>query len=228
MTVSPPDTKARVRRSTRLLQLCSGAMLTIGGVCLVVNSDGWVLTMAGIFLLLGGATGLLGLWFTWHRGLVLFTLMSWTLVLMAGILIMQLVLDHNQDPVKWTVWLLIALASLPAATLSSTMHLLRVWRGPRPPTEDQQRAPLVDEAADWGPGPGAGQCTGQPPQPSPPARPIWPPPSDRPLGLGGDLLATGRVAAAAQSGDFSQVRATDVAAASRTAMKATSTWPPPK
>ena len=137
----------------------------------------------------------------------------------------RLVTGHSTNPLHWSVWLAIGIVALTAALLSSMMHLLRVWQGPRPLVDDEQdhqRAPLVDAAADVGPGP-----SGAAPA-SAPARPVWPPPSDRPLGLGSDLLATGRVAAAAQSGDYSQLSARDVAAAGRTATKAAAVWPPPQ
>lgn len=265
---SPPEAKLRIRRSTRVLQLSAGVLLVLGGICFAVPSSDWILKIAGILEIVAGGSGLLGLYFTWQRGLMLFTVMTWALTAMTAILIMQcanaipheppmpsltlpsadvwrhssvltcdtlsfscyprLVLKHSTDPLSWTLWLIVGLASLPGALLSSTMHLLRVWRGPRTLVEDnQQRAPLVDAAADVGE-------PAQVPQPSRPAqptpgslRPVWPPPAGH-SGLGADLLATGRVASAAQSGDYSQVGVRDVAAATRTATAAAAVWPPPK
>jgi len=131
------------------------------------------------------------------------------------------VLNSSADAFKWTMWVITGCFALPAALLSTTMHVLRVWRGPRPLEDDNQhRAPLVDAAAD------VGQIDAAP-APPPPGRPVWPPPAGH-AGLGADLLATGRVASAAQSGDYSQLSARDLAAASRTANAAAVVWPPPK
>jgi len=131
------------------------------------------------------------------------------------------VLSDKKDPWPWMTWVAVGLAAFPAALLSSMMHILRVWQGPRAQVEDnQQRAPLVSAAADLGPGMPAQQSIA-------PSRPVWPPPSGH-AGLGADLLATGRVAAAAHSGDYSQVSARDVATAGRMAGTAALSWPPAK
>jgi len=220
-SASPPEAKKNIRRSTEVLRICSTGLLILGCIDVSpVNSD-WVITIAGAFSLAAGASGLLGLWLKWQRGLALFTMMSWIIVLMTAIVLMQYVLNSSADAFKWTMWVITGCFALPAALLSTTMHVLRVWRGPRPLEDDNQhRAPLVDAAAD------VGQIDAAP-APPPPGRPVWPPPAGH-AGLGADLLATGRVASAAQSGDYSQLSARDLAAASRTANAAAVVWPPPK
>merc|ERR1711988_1092250 len=92
--------------------------------------DLWI-KVAGVLMIATGGAGVLGLSFTWHRALVSFTLCAWLVVSQSVLRIVLLVVNHQSDPMLWTLWLLNAVASLPTALLSSTMHLLRVWR-PRP------------------------------------------------------------------------------------------------
>ncbi len=91
--------KQSIRRSTRVLQLCSGALLVLG-IILVAMPNDITRMFAGGFSLTAAASGLIGLYVIWHRGLVLFTVMTWTLSLMSGILIMQCVHARSQPPAK--------------------------------------------------------------------------------------------------------------------------------
>lgn len=213
------ERKLRVRRVTRLLQLFSLGLLAIGGfLCfLPVVRD----LPTGILSLIAGVVGIVGLSFTWHRALVLFTLLTWATTALVVVRLMLLGLNHDANVWSWLVFLCTGIAALPPALLSSAMHLRRVWR-PRP-LIGEHNAPLVDQQPE-----SAAPVTGAAPSLSPPhvpamERPVWPPPNAS-LALGKDLLAAGRVVACAQSGDASNMQPGDVHASARVAA---AVWPPP-
>jgi len=212
--------KLRVRRATRLLQLFSLGLLAAGGINFIPLVGDMV---TAILAVLTGVAGVVGLSFTWHRALVLFTLLSWATTTLAVVHLVILGLDHSIDVWQWLMFLCVGFAALPPAVLSSAMHLRRVWR-PQP-LIGEHHAPLVEDHTDGAPAPDRVGATPAGPLPPPrvPERPVWPPPN-APLALGSDLLATGRVVAAVQSGDAAGVSREDVGAAARVA---TSVWPPP-
>lgn len=120
-------------------------------------------------------------------------------------------LDHRRlavggvsDPFLWTWWLLLGVTSLPAALLSSTLHVLRVWHA-RPLVEDQA-APLVASASDAADSSTAAVRT-HAAHLSTIERPAWPPPNGT-LGLARDLLAPRASPAAAESEIASRTHAT--------------------
>jgi len=214
--------KLRVRRSTRLLHFFSLGLLAVGGVCLLPLVGDLVLTITGVAALVAGTSGVLGLSFTWHRALVLYTLLTWAISTAALVRLVQLGIAHEVNPVRWLLWLCTGLTSVPPALLSSTMHLLRVWR-PKP-LIGEQNAPLVDGTPiDGTPAALASAHLDAAPLQAALGRPAWPPPNAS-LALGSDLLATGRVAAAVHSGDVSGVTRNDLASSARVAA---AVWPPP-
>jgi hypothetical protein len=85
--------KQSIRRSTRVLQICSCVLLGIGLLLVLpfafITDTGLAGSFAGYFSLTAAASGLLGLYFTWQRGLVLFTVMTWTLSLETAIVMTQ-------------------------------------------------------------------------------------------------------------------------------------------
>ena len=87
--------KQSIRRSTRVLQFCSCVLLGIGLLLVLpfafITDTGLAGSFAGYFSLTAAASGLLGLYFTWQRGLVLFTVMTWTLSLETAIVMTQCV-----------------------------------------------------------------------------------------------------------------------------------------
>lgn len=87
---SPQENKLRIRRSIRLLQFAAMGSLFIGLACAATSmGTQWTLALGGVFAFMAGITGIVGLSFTWVRGLVIFTVMSWTVSLMSTISIMQ-------------------------------------------------------------------------------------------------------------------------------------------
>lgn len=89
----PVQQKQSIRRSTRVLQFCSCVLLGIGLLLVLpfafITDTGLAGSFAGYFSLTAAASGLLGLYFTWQRGLVLFTVMTWTLSLETAIVMTQ-------------------------------------------------------------------------------------------------------------------------------------------
>ena len=138
----PAGAKMKVKRSTRLLQLCALTMLIVGCLCLIpgLSPSSW-----GILVLVTGGTGSVGLSFTWHRALVLFTMLSFATSVLAIGTFVDFASKGETNPIPWIFWVIIALAAVPAAVLSSTMHLLRVWTSA--PLVTDQTAPLVDPVA---------------------------------------------------------------------------------
>uniref|UniRef100_A0A7S2DKP5 Uncharacterized protein n=1 Tax=Haptolina brevifila TaxID=156173 RepID=A0A7S2DKP5_9EUKA len=219
------ERKLRVLRATRILQIFSLALLIIGGVNFIPIVGNLLMgVVTGILCAATGAVGIMGLSFTWHRALVLFTILSWATAIYAVVRLVMLGLNHSVNVWQWLLFLCTGVAALPPALLSSAMHLRRVWR-PRP-LIGEHSAPLVDEQAENAPAPvnaGAAPPLATPVHVPAMERPVWPPPN-APLALGKDLLATGRVAHAVQSGDASNVQPGDVHASARVAA---AVWPPP-
>ena len=230
-----------VKRSTRLLQLFSLSLLGLGTLLILpipLLFDG-LSKVCAILAICTGVTGVLGLSLTWYRALSLFTMLTWVVSIVSITKVVLLIIDcmHHDScpPFAWIVWLLCTLTSLPAAVLSSTMHLLRVWR--QAPAITETSEPLVAAAAD-------GESTAVLPVTITPgaSRPIWPPPGGGAgRGAGGasrsgegssvsvsgdDLRAAGRVAAVAHQGEGA-FSAGDLAKAARVRAAAATMWPPP-
>ena len=136
-----------VRRSTRLLQTLAVALFALGVLLILPIPFGPTHCKArdssALAMLIGGSAGILGLSFTWYRALVTFTLLAWAVALIALIQLVLLIVDcvHHScqgNPVPWIIWLAAMLTAAPAAVLSSTMHILRVW----------QSAPLVTDTSE--------------------------------------------------------------------------------
>lgn len=227
-----------VRRSTRLLQTLAVALFALG-VLLILPIPFWadalqtLRTPSALAMLIGGSAGILGLSFTWYRALVTFTLLAWAVALIALIQLVLLIVDcvHHScqgNPVPWIIWLAAMLTAAPAAVLSSTMHILRVWQSAPLVTDTSE--PLVTADAAVAPIPmpnlhAAAAASRQGPA-------VWPPPAPGAAVTSGaglsssDLQAAARVAGAAHSGTGA-FSANDLAAAAKVGMAAASTWPPP-
>jgi hypothetical protein len=213
-----------VKRTTKILQISCALMLLLGVIMLVLH-EYW-----GVFPLVTGVFGLLGLTFDWHRGLVAFTVAAWANLVLCTVQIIMLV-AHPVNPIGWVTWIICSCLALPAAVLSSTLHLLKVWQKP---IVSEHTAPLVDPASEESAQPRHAPTQAAPP----PQRSVWPPPppSQSPNPYSGDnLSATARVAEAAHSGDTSRLRPGDVAGAAQVGAAAaphiaaaSSAWPPPQ
>ena len=196
--------RRKLRRSTRLLQLFSLMLMGAGAVCLLPlpSTDFWT-RIGGVLAIASGSAGVVGLAFTWYRALVAFTACSWGAALLSVYFTTSLVLNaaggHPQiSPFPWMIWVGSLLIALPPSILSSTMHILRVWR-PQPMVSSTTE-PLVNAAADpgdndpdlppadepaaakpppsWPPAPpaeSAAYVEHTPAEPSAAARPQWPP-----------------------------------------------------
>ncbi len=190
MATAPIVTKQRLRRSVRLLQLASMALIILGGICLLpFIGDFW-----DLLSLATGLCGVVGLACEWKRLLVIFTLLAWATSIAGVARIVTLAMHPPPNPIPWIIWPCTLAAALPAAILSSTLvrhdpprsraprppppptphpphppsqHLLRAWSSSR---GEDHTAPLVDPAA----APAAGALP--PAQAGVPApRPVWPP-----------------------------------------------------
>ena len=203
----------KLRRSTKLLQLFSLMMMGVGALCLLPlpNANilgGFGVKMLGLATLTSGGAGVVGLAFTWHRALVLFTSASWFAALLAvyGTLSLIFTRPVNVNPFPWFIWCASLVVALPPSILSSTMHILRVWRtqpmvsstteplvnavdDDLPPADEVQPAASGSSAVpSWPPPPGEQAYSAMPNPPSPPpegggastsaGRPAWPPPVD--------------------------------------------------
>jgi hypothetical protein len=123
---------------------------------------------------------------------------------------LALLATHHPDNIAgWALWLPTGIAALPAAVLSSTLHILRYWRGAKLATEFT--SPLVDSqpsAGAWDPvptprvnlAPRTEHGTS-----SHPSKPVWPPPPE------GTAPNTGA----------------DMEAGATDAVKGLAVWPPP-
>ena len=210
------------KQAVRFLQLCSLVLLALG----ILNQlpiPGVGPNLLFIPSIVAGVSGVLGLSFTWHRALVVYTLSAWLALAFTVWQIANLALHDPANVIAWIMWLASAVFTVPAAFLSTTLHAVRVWRS-RASLLGEQQAPLVDAAAPAG---GALRVAQAAASVAPGAsRPVWPPPN-APFPSGADLAAAARVAGAANSGDPTQLRAGDLAGASRTARAAAALWPPP-
>lgn len=238
----PPQRPAR--RSTRLLQASSVAFLGLGTLLFLPLGGVWggplpiPSWLCAIVMLSAGVAGVMGLTFTWYRALISFTMLAWAVALVSIIQFVVLIINcvhHscNGNPLAWLFWLASLLSGVPAAVLSSTMHILRVWR-PAPLVSDTSE-PLVSAAADEPlPAPrlhqgsaaaaAAGGGASRPP--------AWPP-ANTALGTTSgaglstsDFQAAARVASAAHSGTGA-FSANDLNAAARVGAAAANVWPPP-
>lgn len=208
---------ANTQRTTRLLQLSSLALLGIGVLGLILGLRLYFISALG-----AGVCGVLGLSFTWHRALVLFTGFAWVTTAFCAINLALLGTQHPDDVIGWILWLFCSAAALPAAVLSSTMHLLRVWRTG---AVTEQTAPLVDPVAPSLPTlPPADEAHAGVRPSNAPQRPIWPPP-DAPVGAA-DVAGAARVASAMNSGDTSGLGVNDMSGALRVGAAASKAWPP--
>jgi len=187
----PPLARVRkLRRSIRLLQLFSLLLMGVGAICLLpLPAMGSLLRFAGVGALASGGAGVVGLAFSWYRALVTFTAASWLAVLLGVIGFTQLCVTRpvQVSPFPWLLWSAMLLVALPASVLSSTLHILKVWR-PQPMVSDTT-APLVT-AAETGDLPPA---DAPPTEPDAVSRPVWPPPA--PGGSGGGYYSSVSVAA---------------------------------
>ena len=160
-----------------MLQLFSLSLLGLGTLLILpipLWPDG-LSKVCAVLAICAGVAGVLGLSFTWYRALKSFTMLTWVISIVSITKVVLLIVDCvknegcQDNPFAWVVWLLCTLTSLPAAVLSSTMHLLRVWMQPPaitetseplvPTTEHDSETPVLPVIA-----PGATRP------------PIWPPP----------------------------------------------------
>ena len=169
--------RSGLKRSTRLLQLFSLMLLGFGALCLIpLPGTGWLHKLGGVVSIASGSAGIVGLAFTWYRALVFYTTFSWLGAALAIIGITQLVVNKQVNPFPWIMWIGTALIALPPSILSTTMHILRVWR-PQPMVEDSN-APLVQAAAESEGGlPPAEPQLGPGEYAAHVDRPAWPPPN---------------------------------------------------
>ena len=125
--------------------------------------------------IVAGVSGVLGLSFTWHRALVVYTLSAWLALAFTVWQIANLALHDPANVIAWIMWLASAVFSVPAAFLSTTLHAVRVWRS-RASLLGEQQAPLVGAAAPAGGALRVAQAAASWPGAS---RPVWPPPTRR-------------------------------------------------
>lgn len=215
--------RREVKRSHRLLQLFSLALMGVGSICLFVpiSTDGLV-RFCGAVSIASGASGVVGLAFTWYRALVAFTTCSWLASLLAVYGITHLVISKEVVPFPWVAWICAALTALPPAILSSTLHILRVFR-PLPMVSDSTAPLVATAAADEGlpPAdhpPAHGDYVQAADTSAPPARPVWPPPvAPQP--------SSGAVAAGSSATDL-EAPVADRPPVEKPAFPAPPAWPP--
>ena len=118
VTMAAPVAPFKVKRTKTLLNLCSLVLLGLGIAMIVLLGN-----LLGLLPLATGVCGVLGLSFAWYRALVLFTLIAWGTLVLCGIEIAMLV-AHPDNVLGWLIWISCSLFALPAAVLSSTLHLL--------------------------------------------------------------------------------------------------------
>ncbi len=155
-------------KTQNLLKIAALALILVGALTLILRH-----AVAAALPLAAGAAGAVGLALHNRNALLAYTAFAWATVALAAVEIAQLV-SHPADPLGWLVWLATAIAALPAAVLSSTLHVLDVW--PRSAVVSEHAAPLVgsQESA------GLQAVLDYPKRPStlsspPPPRPVWPP-----------------------------------------------------
>lgn len=119
------ERKLNARRTQSLLQMSSVALLATGGLCLLPFAADY----SGISMLLTGALGVLGMWCSWHRGLVLFTASAWITCAVAAVRLFQLVTTKGSPNIFWWAeWVVGGCAATAAAILSTSLHLTKHWR----------------------------------------------------------------------------------------------------
>ena len=212
------SSKQTTKRTHRLLQLASLSLIAVGilGVFPLVPGG----SLYFIAAIVAGVSGVLGLSLTWHKALMVFTTSSWVTTAFCALNLTLLATNNGGGGIGgWVLWLCCSAGALPASVLSSTMHLLRVWRtAPDRTLASEQNAPLVEDQ----------QSSLPAPQPAvgvrraAPQRPIWPPPNTPASALSG--------AANAFAGDASELmaelHADDVDGALRVGAAASKVWPP--
>ena len=216
------SSKHTTKRTHRLLQLASLSLLAVGILGVIPLTPGGSLFF--IAAIVAGVSGVLGLSLTWHKALMVFTTSSWVTTAFCALNLTLLATNNGGGGIGgWVLWAGCSAVALPAAVLSSTMHLLRVWRtAPDRALASEQNAPLVDD--EQAPQPALG------PHVVPRAasqRPTWPPPDTPVSALGGsDVAGAANAAYAFSTGDASELQAEDVAGAARVGAAAIKAWPP--
>ena len=115
------------KQAVRFLQLCSLVLLALG----ILNQlpiPGVGPNLLFIPSIVAGVSGVLGLSFTWHRALVVYTLSAWLALAFTVWQIANLALHDPANVIAWIMWLASAVFAVPAAFLSTTLHAVRVWR----------------------------------------------------------------------------------------------------
>ena len=208
------SSKQTTKRTHRLLQLASLSLIAVGILGVIPLVPGGSLYF--IAAIVAGVSGVLGLSLTWHKALMVFTTSSWLTTAFCALNLTLLATNNGGGGIGgWVLWVCCSAVALPAAVLSSTMHLLRVWRtAPDRALASEQNAPLVDDQQSSLPAPQSG-------------RPIWPPPDTPASALGGsDIGGAANVTYACTTADASELRAEDVHGAARMGAAAIKAWPP--
>ena len=222
---SPQTVKANTKKTHRLLQLSSLACLLIGTIGVIPAVPGG--SFYFIATIATGVAGVLGLSLMWHRMLQIYTLCAWVTTGFCALNLALLVTKHPGDLGGWFLWIACSMAAVPAAVLSTTMHLLRVWHEP---LVTEQTAPLVEEPQPSLPAPAPGlncRTAHTTAHTTAPQRPVWPP-----LGTPASALSRSDVAGAANvgyaihTGDASGLSTKDAVGAARVGAAANSAWPP--
>ena len=113
------------KQAVRFLQLCSLVLLALG----ILNQlpiPGVGPNLLFIPSIVAGVSGVLGLSFTWHRALVVYTLSAWLALAFTVWQIANLALHDPANVIAWIMWLASAVFAVPAAFLSTTLHAVRV------------------------------------------------------------------------------------------------------
>ena len=214
------SSKQATKRTHRLLQLMSLSLIAVGVLGLIPLVPGGSLYF--VAALVAGVSGVLGLSLTWHRALMVFTSSAWLTTAFCA-LNLTLLATQNQGGIGgWVLWICCSAVALPASVLSSTMHLLRVWRTSAPDRAlaSEQNAPLVDDQQSSLPTPQPAGGLRVAPMPQ---RPIWPPPGTPASALSrSDLAGAANAAHALSSGDPSDLEVAEEIGAARVGA-----WPPP-
>ena len=215
------SSKQTTKRTHRLLQLASLSLLAVGILGVMPLIPGGSLFF--IAAIVAGVSGVLGLSLTWHQALVVFTTSSWVTTALCAINLTLLATSGGSSIGGWLLWACCSAVALPAAVLSSTMHLLRVWRSASNRTlASEQNAPLVDDQQSSLPTPQPAIGLRVAPHAAP-QRPIWPPP-DTPVSALGDVAGAANAAHAFSTGG--ELHIEEVARAARMGAAAIKAWPP--
>ena len=219
------SSKQTTKRTHRLLQLASLSLLAVGILGVIPLIPGGSLFF--IAAIVAGVSGILGLSLTWHKALMVFTTSSWVTTAFCALNLTLLATNNGGGGIGgWVLWACCSAVALPAAVLSSTMHLLRVWRtAPDRALASEQNAPLVDDQQSSLPAPQPAMGLRVVPRAAP-QRPIWPPPDTPVSALGDSDAGAANAAYAFSTGDASELHAEDVAGAARVGAAAIKAWPP--